>query len=146
MTDSIVVAAPGELKDAGMRSFYAGQYPQAIESFESAQRAFAVVGDEGQAAEMLNNLGVVYQRLARWDDAIRALTEASAIFARLNLREQEAQATGNLGSLLISRGERKRGMGLLQEAVGMFRALGKRELQSTTLRALSRAHMGGGDF
>lgn len=141
-----LTSTPESLKDQGLRLFFDGQYPQALEAFEQARAGFLARGDEAGVGEMLNNLGVIFQKTGRWDEAMRALDEARLLFGRLGDRHREAQAVGNLGSLLVAHGDRKRGAAMLQEAAGMFRALNEAELHSATLRALSRACMQTGDL
>ncbi len=135
--------APETLKAKGLQLFQAGQYPEAIEQFELARAAYVAQGDEAGAGEMLNNLGVVYQRTGQWDKAELVLEAGVQVFERLGDRHREAQAKGNLGSFYVSRGKRKRGMPLLQEAADTFKELGDHELQRVTLIALSRAALQG---
>jgi tetratricopeptide (TPR) repeat protein len=148
MTDATLATAesPEYLKDQGLKLFFDGQYPLSIAHFERARDGFLAHGDQAQAGEMLNNLGVVYQKIGRWNEATRVLGDARTLFARLGDAGREAQAVGNLGSLHVAHGDRKRGLGLLQEAAEMFRMLGEREMQSATLRALSRAYFGRADM
>ena len=86
-----------ELKKEGLRLFHEGLYEEAAAKFGQAQEAFTAEGNEVEAAEVLNNLGVVYRMQGKWDEAIAALEEARATFARLGDRSREAQALGNLG-------------------------------------------------
>ena len=74
------------LKDEGLRLFQEGLYEEAATKFGQAQEIFATDGNETEAAEMVNNLGVIHRMKGEWDGAIAALDEAKAAFVRLGDR------------------------------------------------------------
>lgn len=125
-----------ELKEEGLRLFQEGLYEEATIKFEQAQEMFAAEGNETEAAEMMNNLGVVYRLHGKWDEAIAALDEAKAAFARLGERNREAQALGNLGGLYASKSEREKAQEYLHQAADLFAELGDAQHQGETLLAL----------
>lgn len=125
-----------QLKAEGLRLFQEGLYEEALRRFGEAQECFAAEGNDLEAAEMLNNLGVIYRLLHRWEDARAALEEARAAFARLGDRHREAQALGNLGGLLASRGDHLRAQEYLRQAADIFAELEDRQHQGETLMAL----------
>jgi tetratricopeptide (TPR) repeat protein len=84
----------------------------------------------------VNNLGVVYRRQDKWDEAVAALEEAKATFAKLGDRNHEAQTLGNLGGLYADRGERDKAKACLREAADAFAELGDKAHQGETLQAL----------
>jgi tetratricopeptide (TPR) repeat protein len=125
-----------ELKEEGLRLFQEGLYEEAAAVFERAQEMFAGDGNGVEAAEMLNNLGVISRRRGKWDEAIAALDEARAAFVRLGDRNREAQTLGNLGGLYASRGERDEAKECLRQAADIFAELGDAQRQGETLMAL----------
>lgn len=133
------------LKTEGMRLFEEGLYQEAAERFGQAQEAFAAQGNQIEAAEMLNNLGVTYRLLHQWAQAREALEEARAAFARLGDRNREAQTLGNLGGLLASRGDRLRAQEYLRQAADGFAAVGDIQRQAETLLALGTQMWKAGD-
>lgn len=133
------------LKEDGLRLWEEGLYEEAAAKFEQAQEQFAAQGDELEAAEMVNNLGVIHRVLGRWDEAIAALDEARAAFARLGDRNREAQALGNLGGTYASRGERDKAQEYLRQAADIFGELGEKQLQGETLQALGVQQWKAGD-
>jgi tetratricopeptide (TPR) repeat protein len=130
------VASASELKEEGLRLFQEGLYEEAVSRFRQAQEMFAAEGDETEAAEMVNNLGVVYRVQGRWDEAIAALEEARAAFVRLGDRNREAQTLGNLGGLYASKHERDKARDCLRQAADIFAELGDTQRQGETLLAL----------
>jgi len=125
-----------ELKEEGLRLFQEGLYKEATEAFEQAREMFTTAGNEVEAAEMVNNLGVIYRVQGQWDEAIAALEEAKSLFARLGDRDREAQALGNLGGLYSSKGERDEAKKCLRQAADIFVELGDDQHQGETLLAL----------
>lgn len=124
------------LKQEGLRLFYEGLYDEALTRFKQAQERLAAEGNEGEAAEMINNMGVIYRLQGRWDEAIAALEEARAVFVRLGDRSREAQTLGNLGGLYASKHEREKAKECLRQAADIFAALGDEQRYGETLIAL----------
>ena len=133
------------LKEEGLRLFEEGLHEEAAERFGQAQELFAAEGRDVEAAEMLNNLGVVYRLMRQWDRAKAALEEARSAFARLGDRSREAQTLGNLGGLLSSQGERLQAQEYLGEAAEIFGELGDTQRRGETLIALGTQMWKAGD-
>ncbi|RLC66168.1 MAG: hypothetical protein DRI48_05300 [Chloroflexi bacterium] len=129
-------ASAQELKEEGLRLFHEGLYEEAVAAFERAREKFAAEGNEVEAAEMVNNLGVLHRMRSEWDEAIAALEEAREAFARLGDRSREAQALGNLGGLYASQGKRDQAQECLRQAADIFAELGDAQRQGETLLAL----------
>ena len=124
------------LKDDGLRLFREGLYDEAAAKFREAQEFFQAEEVGVEAAEMLNNLGVVHRMQGNWDDAIAAFVEAKGNFALLGDRSREAQTLGNLGGLYSSKGDREKSKECLQAAADLFGELGDTQRQGETLLAL----------
>ena len=139
------VMSAQDTKEEGLRLFQEGLYPEAAEKFEQAREMFVAEEDEVEAAEMLNNLGVVHRMQRDWDKAIAALEEARAAFTRLCDRNREAQVLGNLGGLYAGQGKRDMAKECLQEAAGLFGELGDEQRHGETLLALGVQHWKSGD-
>ncbi len=129
-------ASAQELKEQGLRLFQEGLYKEAAAEFGQARETFAAEGDEIEAAEMANNLGVIYRLQGEWDAAIVVLEEARAAFVRLGDRDREAQTLGNLGGLYASKGERDKAKECLRQAADIFAELGDDQHRGETLLAL----------
>jgi tetratricopeptide (TPR) repeat protein len=129
-------AGAQDLKEEGLRLYEEGLYEEAAERFGQAQEVFAAEGNELEAAEMLNNLGVVYRRVQQWDQARKALEEAQRAFARLGDRSREGQTLGNLGGIVASQGDRLRAQEHLRRAAEIFGETGEYQRQGDTLLAL----------
>jgi len=134
-----------EIKQEGLRLFQEGLYPEAAERFEQARQMFESEGDVVEAAEMLNNLGIVYRMRREWAKAIDALEQAQSAFAQLSDRSREAQVLGNLGGLYASQGQREKARMSLREAAGIFADLGDEQREGETLLALGVQQWKAGD-
>ncbi len=130
------VLSAQDMKEEGLRLFQEGLYPEAAAKFEQAQEMFIAEGDEVEAAEMLNNLGVIHRMQQEWEKAIASLEEARSTFAEIGDRSREAQTLGNLGGLYASQGERERAKECLRQAADIFGDLGDAQRQGETLLAL----------
>ena len=128
-------------QEAGETHYQAGAYAEAIESFANARIAYEETGDQESAAEMLNNQGVAYLMLHKWDKAETAFLEARGSFERLGDLCRQAQATANLGMLANLRGQTKQAVTYFEEAIAAFQSQGDRVRESDTWRALSKAFL-----
>ncbi|MFW6082545.1 MAG: tetratricopeptide repeat protein [Chloroflexota bacterium] len=124
------------VKEEGLRLFEEGLYPEAAERFEQAREAFVAEGDLVEAAEMLNNLGIVYRMRHEWDNAVEALEGARSAFAALDDRSREAQVLGNLGGLYASQSDREEARACLRQAANIFGELGDNQRRGETMLAL----------
>ena len=83
-----------ELKDEGLRLYEEGLLDEAAEAFLRARDMFTVERNDLEAAEMMNNLGLIHRGAGEFDEAAKLLEEAKSVFARLGDRSREAQALG----------------------------------------------------
>jgi tetratricopeptide (TPR) repeat protein len=128
-------------QERGLAHYQAGAYQEAVEAFAQAKAAYQQAGDQGNAAEMLNNQGVAYRMLRRWDDAQAAFEEAQTLFAAVGDENRRAQATANLGMLAQSRGQTRQAATYLEQAADVFRAQGDRLRESDVRRAQSAVYL-----
>lgn len=125
-----------DVKEEGLRLFHEGLYEEAADKFRQAKESFKKDGNEVEAAEMANNLGVIHRMRREWDEAITALSEAQEAFANLGDHSREAQTLGNLGGLHASRGEREKAKEYLRQATDKFAELGDAQREGESLMAL----------
>jgi len=132
---------PRALHDEGVRHYQAGRYDEAAARFVTARDLFAAVGDTLAAAEIQNDLGVVYRAQHRWDEAVEAFTTAQQDFERLEDRARQGQALGNLGSLYFARGQLDQAASFLTRAATLLQKAGERRLEGDTRRLLSNVRL-----
>ncbi len=139
------VISAHDAKEEGLRLFQEGLYPEAASRFKQAQEMFVAEGDESEAAEMLNNLGVIHRLQREWGEAVAALDKARATFAALGDCSREAQVLGNLGGVYADQGQRQAAGDCLREAAAMFAALSDDQRRGETLLALGVQKWRSGD-
>jgi tetratricopeptide (TPR) repeat protein len=129
------------------RAYYTqAQYQEALSCLHLAYDAASSQGepdpdDPGLAAEIANDIGVVYTVLQRWDEAEKWLGEAQERFVRDGDLDGEAQTLGNLGSMYRARRDLRQAGAYLQLAADRFHLVGDDERRSASLRALSAVRL-----
>jgi tetratricopeptide (TPR) repeat protein len=106
------------------------------------QRAEALGrGDVHGAAELSNDLGVVFFLAGRYPDADTALQRARDGFLQVNDSLGEARALGNLARLEEKKGDRQVAVGMYRQAADLFDAAKEYADEFATLRTLSQLYL-----
>jgi eukaryotic-like serine/threonine-protein kinase len=79
--------------------------PESIRLYQQARTLFRSVGSEGGEAEVLNNLGLVYETQGDLATAEKMHREAVAIFRLLDDKPEEAAAIGNVADERMEQGD-----------------------------------------
>ena len=106
------MATAKELHQQGVNAFRKGNLETALEKLKQAIEVAA--DDSREAAEIYNDLGVVYQKLEDYDAAWEALDKAEDRFTALADKKGQAQTLGNRAAVLEAEDE-------LDEAVEMYK-------------------------
>ena len=102
------------------------------------------LGDKGNEATALTNLGSALRSMRRFEEAISACQDAAAIFRETGYRRGEGEAMINLGAALWELSRFDAAMAVLQDAVAIFRGTGDRLLEGVALDKLGSALQGVG--
>ncbi|WP_405989053.1 tetratricopeptide repeat protein [Streptomyces sp. NBC_00986] len=94
---------------------------------------------EGQA-KSLNNLGIAYTEVNRYEDAIAAFTQAEQGFAELGDHFERGKTLNGWGTALRVSGHPQNAVPLHQEALRIQQEVGSLSEQAATLNNLSLAH------
>ena len=130
------------LKEQGIKLFRFGEYEEAAEVFEEAHTLYVELDDQKGQGEMLNNLGAVHTQEGRWDEAAEAFSKARSTFESLEDKKGKAQTLGNLGTMYRHQGDKQKAIENLKAAADLFHESGEQGMESATLRAISRIHLG----
>ncbi|HEY2018061.1 MAG TPA: tetratricopeptide repeat protein, partial [Bryobacteraceae bacterium] len=137
------IAELQELKRQGNASFRAGQYADAIRTYELGYQEAVRREDKRAALRFLNNLGSADYQLLRYRDAIRAYLQAKELAISQLDRETLAAVYFNLSSLYYQMGEidaatesAERGLELPPGVTAKFRS--KLLIQSALLQMRQR--------
>ena len=130
----------------GYIDYKAGEYEEANDQFKRAKDLFEGLPGDTRASEKLamtyNNLGLVAQRAARWDDAEanfrRAMAAMQALVdkepAKINFRLDLAGFYNSLGTLFGDRKDYAKALPPLETSIAMRQALLQEGHKSITLR------------
>ena len=140
-TDSLSFGQDGSLLDQGRAHYAEGQYQEALSCLHLAYDVHTSQSPsdppaQDQAAEIANDLGVVYTVLQRWQEAQKWLDEAQQRFVDQGNLDGEAQALGNMGSMHRVRGDLRQAAAYLQLSADKFHLVGDDERRAASLRAL----------
>ncbi len=119
----------------------AGKTNESAAVFEQARAAFLAEGNAIQAANVANDLGVVYYLTGRRDQARQILRDALAAFELSGDVAGQAKATGNLAQLMNRDGDKDGAEKNYQRAAELFHQVGDRALEQDTYRALSQMQL-----
>lgn len=97
--------------------------------------------DEGQAAEVGNDLGVAYYRLGRLDAARDAFEQSRNLFEKLGNASGQARALGNLAQAQSRSGDKAAAEKNYARAAELFHDAGEKQFEFDTYRALSQMQM-----
>src|SRR5688572_24032566 len=132
---SATTSEPEKLKEEGLRLFQDGAYAEAIENFNHAHRGFMDAGQNLDAAEMLNNIGVIYRIENQLPQAAEKLEAALKIFEESGDLSRAAQTLGNLAPLYNKQGATDKALATFTRAAEIFEELGDRSRRGEILMA-----------
>ncbi len=103
-----------------------------VVSLDTARR----LGDRGNEAAALINLGSALLRMGRFEEAISICQDAAAIFREAGDRRREGQVLNNLGLALQNVGRLEQAISVCQDAAAIFREAGDRHGEGRALNNL----------
>ncbi len=118
-----------------------GTLKEAAAQLEQKRTEATTGGKVREAAELSNDLGVVYYLLGRYPDARTALQAARDGFLQLQDGVGEGRALGNLARVEEKSGDRKAAIGMYQQAADLFHTANERADEFATLRSLSQLYL-----
>ena len=134
------------LRESALAHFQKGKYTDAINLFEQAHHAYRVEGERAMAAEMQNNLGVIYRAQKNYQAAIDRIKSALVEFREINDATRTAQALGNLGSVYLEMGDLNRAADSLNESITLFDPQKDKVMRSEVLRVLGEVRLKQGKY
>ncbi|MEU7039266.1 tetratricopeptide repeat protein [Streptomyces sp. NPDC046237] len=118
------------------------RHTEELQALETHRRALAYArarGDRAAEAALLGDVGSLYRRLGRSEEAVAACREAVDVFRALGDPGALASARGNLGSALRDAGRPTEAIRILRGAADRHRALGDAGNNGIALANLARA-------
>ena len=134
------------LYEQGKQLYDAGSLNEAMGAFQRARNEFLTNGELAQAAEVGNDLGVVYYLSGRRAEASQVLEDSLALFERLNDLRGQAKASGNMAQVFNHAHATEQAEKYYKRAADLFHQVGEHTLEYDTHRALSHMLLVKGRF
>ena len=125
------------LNSLGFNYYYLEDFDRVIELFEQA----IVILDELESpssASVRGNLGVIYQDLGDYDQALDLHQRHLDIAQAIGSRSEEARALNNLGTTYSALGDFTQALELYQQSLAIFREVGATVQEGLALARLGR--------
>ena len=110
----------------GMACYYTGDYPSALEHFNSALVLFHELGNRSGVASVTGNIGNVYASTGDFPAALEHYNSALALHHELGDRRGVAIVTGNIGNVYASTGDFPAALEHYNSALALNHELGNR--------------------
>lgn len=123
-----------------------GRRSEAARYLEEAQKLTASVGDEGNAAVLMNNRANLLTTLGRYEEAREVYTQALAAHERVGSRVGRAYASAGLGQLCLWTDAFDEAELHLSSAVLAHREAGETRPEAWSLIELAHVHQQRGDL
>jgi tetratricopeptide (TPR) repeat protein len=132
---------PDQLSKQGQKAYQAKRWDEAVSHFERARDIYLHENNELLAAEMANNLCVVFLQSDRPQEALNSVEGTPELFLKKGDEKAAGIAYGNLASAFKACGAFKEAEDALRQAADRFRALGEDDLLLYTQRSLSELQL-----
>jgi class 3 adenylate cyclase/tetratricopeptide (TPR) repeat protein len=112
------------LNNMGIDAYYQGRWGQALKYYEQSRAVREKAGDVIGMATQENNIGEILSDQGRLADADRLFAAAREEWRAADYRVGVALATSNIGRLALRGADAQRATAHLEEALGLFEAIG----------------------
>lgn len=119
---------------------------RAIEKYQEARDLYRASGDKKQEADVLSNIGAVYQSLGDKQKAIEFFNQALPLRQAAGDRQGEAVTLNNFGVAYRSLGEMQKALAYYHQSLSIIRSLGDRENEASTLNNLGAVYRALGEM
>jgi CHAT domain-containing protein/predicted negative regulator of RcsB-dependent stress response len=119
---------------------------KSIEKCHEALELYRRASDRNGEAQILNNIGEVYQSLGEAQKALEKYNEALPLSRAIGARGVEAVTLNNIGVVYWTLGEAQKALEKHNEALPVFQAVGNRSGEATTLKNIGTVHWSLGEM
>jgi CHAT domain-containing protein/predicted negative regulator of RcsB-dependent stress response len=117
-----------------------------IEKYHEALELYRRASDRNGEAQILNNIGEVYQSLGEAQKALEKYNEALPLSRAIGARWVEAVTLNNIGVVYWTLGETQKALEKHNEALPVFQAVGNRSGEATTLKNIGTVYWSLGEM
>jgi tetratricopeptide (TPR) repeat protein len=131
------ILSPETLVKNANSAFKQGDYLLAAQTFDAARTAYAVKGDELNAAEMANNCSVAYLQADRPEESLDAVVGTVEVFEQAGDIGRQGMALGNYGAALEALGRSDEAVDAYLESAKLLEQAGEDKLRANVMQSLS---------
>ena len=136
--------SPHKLHQEGINLFRKGDIESAQEKLTQALEHTGE--DARKAAEIYNDLGVIYKQLENYPAAHNALDEAANRYDALDDKKGQAQTLGNRAAVLEAEGQLEEAVEMYKESAKLLEGLGESEMAMYVWQAVSKLRTKQGQY
>jgi tetratricopeptide (TPR) repeat protein len=125
----------------GLSAYQSQDYQGAIQAFTAAIQGYTGAGDMLNAAEMANNLSVVFLRTGKARDAWEAVKETDLVFEKAGDKKRLAMALGNQAAALEGLHKIKPAIEKYEQCAALLKEVADLDNRATVLQTLSKLQM-----
>jgi len=118
-----------------------GEMASALQDYRLTLANLAVTPYPMIEGETWNDLGIVYHRMADYQESVKAFARAQAVWNKMSNRVGEADTLINEAQTLLELADSRRALGDLRRALAIARADGLKSAETRALRGLGSANL-----
>ncbi|MEM1169915.1 MAG: tetratricopeptide repeat protein [Cyanobacteria bacterium P01_H01_bin.35] len=122
-----------KLFETGVAQFRRGAFDEALETYKQVLTIRKELGDQGEIAQTLNNIGDVYINQRKYSEALDVLQQALTIRRQINDRSGVAETLNLIGFVYQRQREFSQALNLHQEALDISQAVSDRSKEGESL-------------
>ncbi|MEO1095249.1 MAG: CHAT domain-containing protein [Cyanobacteria bacterium J06638_28] len=127
---AVAQAAPG-LEQQAQAAYEQGQYQQAIDLLQQAQRGYQAQGETTRTAIALSNLSLTHQQLGNWAAAAASIDQAENLLAESSITAGvQAQVMDVRGQLEFARGDLDAALNTWEDTANLYDQLNNPDRQA----------------
>jgi len=127
-----------ELERKGQQAYQNGTLDEAAQAYQDALNAYTAEDNPGKAAEMANNLCVVFLQNKQPELALEIVSGTEKVFLEMEDQKHAAFAYGNYGAALEACDHPREAETAYRKAMAIFSELGEDDALSQTAQSLSQ--------
>nr|MDJ0975150.1 tetratricopeptide repeat protein [Planctomycetota bacterium] len=131
---------------AGTNAYRTSSWARARDHWKKAQELAVLRRNRADAAGSLSNLGIVYQMLGEYDQALAAFEAGAQGLAEMGEEVAANQARSNIGNIHFARGDFDLAIAAHERVLAVYEKHGNKVGTARTLGNLANAYYGRGDF
>ncbi len=130
------------LNSIGINNMYVSDYPRALSKYLSAARIYEKIdySDSFEYALVQNNIGLVYNRLEKFEQALAYHEKALELFREFDNKSQIASALSNIGNVYDNLGKPEKAIDLQEQAYEINMGIGNKRGMASNLNNMGIAY------